>query len=65
MKISADLTSEELEVFNQYKEANGFESSYKAIKEWIKDLRFNQEKKEEIKEIEKSETEKLLDKLKD
>jgi len=67
MKISADLTNEEVEAFNQYKEKNGFESSYKAIKNWIKEIRFNQEKIEEVKEVViiKSEYEKLLNELKD
>jgi len=66
MKIQADLTSEELEAFNQYKEENNFETTYKAIKNWIKEIRFNQEIKEEIKEVPiKSEFEKLIDIIKD
>ena len=66
MKIQGDLNEEESSIFNQYKEENNFETNYKAIKSWIKDIRFNQERKEEIKEVPiKSEFEKLIDIIKD
>ena len=62
--INTNLDDEELGMLIRYKEENNLQSNYAAIRNLVKEIKFNQEKKE-VKEESKSELRILLDKLKD
>jgi hypothetical protein len=63
--INTNLDDEELGMLIRYKEENNLQSNYAAIRNLVKEIKFNQEKKEEIKVPIKSEFEKLIDIIKD
>jgi hypothetical protein len=63
--INTNLDDEELGMLIRYKEENNLQSNYAAIRNLVKEIKFNQEKKEEIKVPIKSEFQKLIDIIKD
>jgi len=63
--INTNLDDEELAMLIRYKEENNLQSNYAAIRNLVKEIKFNQKIKQEVKEESKSELRILIDKLKD
>ena len=65
--INTNLDDEELGMLIRYKEENNLQSNYAAIRNLVKEIKFNQEIKQEVKQVPiiKNGKEKLIDILKD